>query len=167
MNLLIRPERSGDAGVIRRIIERASKSAPRLDVTEQDIVRRLRAADAMTVSLVAELDGLVRGHVAASPVTVGGRAVGWHGLGPLAVEPTVQGLGLGSALVRECLSELQASGSRGCVVLGDPDFYGRSGFGRQHRLTCADAPAEYFMAMAFSGKAPEGPVAYHPAFGGA
>lgn len=167
MKLLVRPERSGDAGIIRRIIERAFADAPHREGTEQDIVRLLRAADAMTVSLVAELDGLVRGHVAASPVTVEGRAVGWHGLGPLAVEPTVQGLGLGSALVRECLSELQASGSRGCVVLGNPAFYGRFGFRRPHRLTFADAPAEYFMAMAFSGKAPEGVVAYHPAFGGA
>lgn len=167
MNVSIRPERPGDAPVIRRIIERAFATAAHSDGTEHEIVRRLRAADALTVSLVAELDGQVRGHVAASPITVSGRASTWHGLGPVAVEPSVQGLGLGGSLVRECLSALKVAGSTGCVVLGDPLFYERFGFRRESGLTYAGAPAEYFMALVFSGAVSQGAVAYHPAFGDA
>jgi putative acetyltransferase len=86
MKLLIRLERSGDAGVIRRIIERAFAAAPHRECREQDIVCRLRAADAMTFSLVAELDGLVRGHVAAFPATAAGRAIA----GPLSRAPLIK-----------------------------------------------------------------------------
>lgn len=166
MNVLTRPERPSDAPVIRRIIERAFAAAAHSDGTEHEVVRRLRAADALTVSLVAELDGQVRGHVAASPIIVAGRISTWHGLGPVAVEPIVQGMGLGSSLVRECLSALRAAGSKGCVVLGDPAFYARFGFRQEPKLTYAGAPAEYFMALAFDGPVPNGSVAYHPAFAG-
>jgi putative acetyltransferase len=118
----------------------------------------------MTISLVAEADGVVIGHIAFSPVTVDGRNEGWFGLGPVSVDPDRQGNGIGSRLVLEGLALLKANGAKGCVVLGDPHLYMRFGFEQNPRLRYEGVPPEYFMEQAFEFPVPEGCVAYHPAF---
>src|SRR5690606_36329603 len=80
--------------------------------TESSIIAALRRAGALAVSLVAEADGEVVGHVAFSPVKIGrapedsdgGELTGWYGLGPLSVSPARQRHGIGSALVRAGLA---------------------------------------------------------------
>ena len=88
----------------------------------------------------------------------------WYGLGPVAVAPRDQGHGVGSALIRAGLAELAERGAAGCVVLGEPDYYGRFGFRNDGELRYADAPPQYFQSLPFGDDAPKGEVRYHPSF---
>ncbi|MEQ9812738.1 MAG: N-acetyltransferase [Azospirillaceae bacterium] len=160
----IRDEAPADRAVIRQIIEAAFAGTPHGSGTEGAIVDALRETGTLTVSLVAEADGQIVGHVALSPVTVAGEDVGWFGLGPVSVRPERQGQGIGGALVRAGLTRLRAQGARGCVVLGDPGYYRRFGFTHDPALRFAGAPPEYFLRLSFSGTPPAGEVIYQPAF---
>jgi putative acetyltransferase len=162
----IRPEAPGDHAAIGAVTGAAFAGAAHASGTEAAIVEALRAAGALTLSLVAVAEGEIVGHAAFSPVMVAGRAVGWFGLGPVSVRPDRQGEGIGSALIRDGLSRLEAAGGRGCVVLGDPAFYRRFGFEQDPGLRYEAAPAEYFLRRVLRGAGPVGRVGYHPAFGG-
>ncbi|WP_374442753.1 GNAT family N-acetyltransferase [Stella sp.] len=165
MATTIRLERPGDAPAIAAVVRTAFAGARHRSGTEAAIVAALRAAGALTLSLVASEDGDLVGHVAFSPVTVDGRAVGWFGLGPVAVRPDRQGGGIGQALIREGLDRLRRLGAAGCVVLGAPGFYARFGFVTDAGLRYGGAPPEYFQRLAFTGgPPPAGEVAYHPGF---
>ena len=164
--MILRRETPGDTEAIRTLTEEAFRTAPHADGTEHVIIDRLRAAGALALSLVAEIDGVVAGHVAFSPVTVSDGRAGWYGLGPIAVAPAHQGKGIGSALVRTGLAHLRAGGAVGCVLLGDPAFYGRFGFAAGPALTLEGVPPAYFLYVAFSPVYGEGTVSYHPAFYG-
>ena len=159
-----RSETPSDAPVIARVVARAFEGHPHSSGTEAQIIRNLRASNVLSVCLVAEVNGQVRGYVAASPVKVEGQSSSWYGLGPVAVDPTVQGMGTGSLLVTECLAQLRSLGGAGCVVLGEPSFYGRFGFKPSTGLTYRGAPPEYFMALSFGAAIPCGEVTYHAAF---
>jgi putative acetyltransferase len=163
-NAQIRPETPSDATAIREVTQAAFAKAEHSSGTEGAIVDALRQAEAMTISLVAEADGVVIGHIAFSPITVDGRNEGWFGLGPVSVDPDHQGNGIGSRLVHEGLALLKAKGAKGCVVLGDPHFYLRFGFEQDPRIRYEGVPPEYFMAQTFEFPMPEGSVAYHQAF---
>ena len=147
------------------VITSAFLEAEHSDRNEAKIVERLRDAAALTVSLVATDDDRIIGHVAFSPVTVDGRSDGWFGLGPVAVVPDRQGHGIGSALIEAGLDQLRVRGSRGCVVLGEPAYYGRFGFVHDANLSLAGVPAEYFQSLLFNEQPCAGLVEYHPAFG--
>lgn len=95
----------------------------------------------------------------------GGTACSWFGLGPVAVLPDCQGKGIGAALVEHGLSALRKRRAAGCVVLGEPAYYGRFGFRAQEGLYYPGPPPDYFMALVFHGALPLGVVAYDPAFG--
>ena len=125
MSLTIRAEEAGDEPAIAALITKTFATAPHSDGTEADIVDALRTAGALTISLVAEVDGKLVGHVAFSPVTIGGENRGCFGLGPVAVLPERQGQGIGSALIQAGLEELRDKGACGCVVLGEPSYYSR------------------------------------------
>lgn len=160
----IRSERPEDAAAIDQIIEAAFEPIPNSG-TEARIVRALREAGALTISLVAaDDDGRLVGHVAFSPVRLDGRPGQWYGLGPVAVDPRLQRLGIGSALIREGLARLVALGAEGCVVLGEPDYYGRFGFAADPELTYLGYVTPYFQRLVFNGEPPKGDVSYHPAF---
>lgn len=124
----VRHECPGDENAIARLITAAFLEAEHRDGTEADIVESLRAANALTVSLVATNEAGIIGHVAFSPVTVDGRGVGWFGLGPVSVSPPKQGQGIGTRLIEDGMVHLCEQGAKGCVVLGDPAFYSRFGF---------------------------------------
>ncbi len=115
----IRSETPDDITAIRALTARAFAGHPHSDGSEPAIIDRLRLADALTLSLVAEQDGAPVGHLALSPVDWEG-GHGWFGLGPVSVDPSHQGKGIGSALIRQALEHLQAAGFSGCVVAGDP-----------------------------------------------
>nr|WP_217987790.1 N-acetyltransferase [Halomonas salipaludis] len=160
----LRPETPHDASVIEAVTVAAFRAAPHSDHTEQHIVRALRAAGALSVSLVAECDDEVVGYVAASPVVISDGAPDWFGLGPVSVLPGWQGRGVGSALVEACLARLQGRGAQGCVVLGEPGYYTRFGFRVVPGLVLPGVPPEYFTALAWGDDFPQGEVSYHPAF---
>jgi putative acetyltransferase len=161
----IRPEQPGEEEAISSIVTSAFATAEHSDGTEAAIVERLRKAEALTLSLVAEVGGEPVGHVAFSPVMIDGRHLGWFGLGPVAVRPDQQGLGIGSALIREGLERLAHLGAAGCVLVGEPAYYGRFGFAADAELKYPVVPAEFFLALGFTDEKPKGVVAYHPAFG--
>jgi putative acetyltransferase len=97
---------------------------------EAKLVDALRAANAATVSLVAECDGRVIGHILFSPVRVEGEGGAFvaQGLAPMAVDPGCQRAGVGSALVRAGLDACRDAGHAIVFVLGHPDYYQRFGF---------------------------------------
>ena len=134
--------------------------------TEQDIIDRLRADGALSFSLVGEVDGQIVAHVALSAVQIDGQDLGWFGLGPVSVAPDQQGKGFGRAIIEAGLREIKAMGAKGCVVLGDPNYYGKFGLKSDEGLMFEGVPPEYFMALAFEGDLPKGPVTYHSAFYG-
>lgn len=163
-DLLIRPETPADADAIRELTTAAFLTAEHASGTEAAIVDALRAAGALTLSLVAETEGEVIGHVAFSPVSITGRAGDWFGLGPVSVRPDRQRGGVGRALIEQGLAVLKAQGADGCVVLGDPAYYRRFGFANDPALIFADIPPPYFQRIVFRGASPGGQVAYHRAF---
>lgn len=160
----IRPEEPTDAAAIRALTEAAFAGAEHTSGTEGAIVDALRAAGALTLSLVAEQDGAIVGHAAFSPVRIEGEDSCWFGLGPVSVAPDRQGGGIGAELIREGLSVLQNRDAAGCVVLGDPAYYGRFGFTSDHALRYPGVPAQYFQSLQWSGDPAAGEVAYHPGF---
>ena len=160
----IRPERPEDAAAIHDLTARAFRDMPFSSQTEAAIVDALRDAGAMTLSLVAEDGGQIVGHVAFSPVTIDGEAGGWYGLGPVSVEPERQKAGIGKALIREGLEQLQKAGAHGCVLVGEPGYYQRFGFASDPALKYADVPGEYVQRLVFKGAPPAGEITYHAAF---
>ncbi|WP_028031937.1 GNAT family N-acetyltransferase [Gemmobacter nectariphilus] len=160
----IRNERPTDGAAIRALTTAAFATAPHSSGTEAAIVDALRTGGALHLSLVADEGGAILGHVAFSPVSLTPQAQGWFGLGPISVAPGHQRSGIGSALIRQGLAALRAQGAAGCVVLGDPRYYGRFGF-VVGGLRYPGPPAAYFQALAFDGPVPDGLVSYDPAFG--
>jgi putative acetyltransferase len=161
----IRPETSRDIQAVEALTIAAFAGKPYSQQTEQLVVNGLRDAGSLLISLVAEMDDQIVGHVAFSPVTINGEDKGWHALGPISVLPEFQLQGIGSQLVREGLSSIQALGSRGCVLEGNPQYYRRFGFKTIPGLFYEGAPAaEYFMALPFGDVIPQGAVEFHQAF---
>lgn len=157
-----------DLEAIRRVNQLAFEGP-----VEADIVDALRDAGAVVASLVADLDGVVVGHILFSPVTVetANQECAIAGLAPMAVVPSHQHTGIGSELVREGLARCRAAGYRAVVVLGHPGYYPRFGFSvaAERGLHCAwPVRPEAFMALELTPHALNGilgQVAYHAAFG--
>lgn len=171
MTLEFRIETPADVSAIDALTTAAFLHAPHTSHTEQLIVNALRQASQLTLSLLAEKDRRLVGHVAISPVTVSSRAgdgkasTGWYGLGPISVAPDCQRQGIGTHLMEQVLMQLRQMGAAGCVLVGDPHFYNRFGFRPQSALVLPDVPAEYFMALAFGDEVPAGVVSFHTTFG--
>ncbi len=164
MTITIRPEAPGDEDPIEQVTRRAFLSHPYSHQTEQFIIRALRAAQALSLSLVAAEAGRIVGHVAFSPLTVGDGSAGWYGLGPISVEPERQGQGIGRALVEQGLAELRKLGANGCVLVGDPAFYTRFGFGNDPALVLEGVPPQFVLSLALGGLSARGRVGFHAAF---
>jgi putative acetyltransferase len=162
--LIIRDETEADVAAIAALTEAAFASLDISSHTEQFIIAALRAANALTVSLVAETDGLVVGHIAFSPVRIADGTEGWHGLGPVSVLPERQRRRIGAALIREGLARLRASGAKGCCLVGHPEYYPRFGFSNAPGLFHEGVPPEVFFALSFDGNTPQGEVRFHEAF---
>lgn len=163
--ITIRPEKLGDEAAIDAVTQAAFDAADHADGNEAQIVRQLRRDGDLALSLVAEDGEDLVGHIALSPVSVSDDTPGWFGLGPVSVEPAVQGKGVGSALVRRAIADLRQRGARGVVLLGDPAFYAAFGFVAVADLVLPGAPPEYFQALLLDGEWPRGTIAYAPAFG--
>lgn len=160
----IRQEKPSDAESIKSVITTAFETANHSNQNEASIVTILRKANALTLSLVVELDGNIVGHVAVSPVSISDGTDTWFGIGPLSVIPSCQGFGIGSKLLLSALVELKKIGAGGCVLVGEPDYYSRFGFKAIPSLTYSGAPSDYFMGLQILEAWPQGEVSYHPAF---
>ena len=163
----IRSQRSADAPSVRAVNLAAFETS-----TEADLVELLSAQASPLVSLVAEEVGAIVGHILVSPVTLPGQPdLTIMGLAPMAVVPSCQRRGIGSALVRAGLRDCKQLGFDAIVVLGHAQYYPRFGFQTASRLglDCEyDVPDDVFMALELrpgilTGKS--GTIQYHPAFG--
>ncbi|RUL98736.1 GNAT family N-acetyltransferase [Rhizobium chutanense] len=162
--MLIRDETPDDIDAIHDLTSTAFKPMPYSDGTEAEIIRRLRAAGDLTISLVAEQDGEVLGHVAFSPVTIDGAQDGWFGLGPISVKPERQRQGVGKALIARGLELLRETGASGCVLIGNPDIYSRVGFSSDGQLKYLDLDTRLVQRIVLRGFPPSGTLRFAPAF---
>ena len=160
----IRKETVTDIEAITEVTIAAFRTLPISNHTEQFIINALRNANALTISLVAEVDGRVVGHIAFSPVTISDGSPNWYGLGPVSVSPEYQKQGIGKSLVNEGLSLLKAMGGKGCALVGDPAYYQRFGFRNIPSLIYDDIPQEVFLALQFDNEIPQGTVVFHEGF---
>ena len=164
LKIIIREEKEADAGVISEVTIAAFRTMEISSHTEQFIVEALRAAKALTLSLVAETDGRVVGHIAFSPVTISDGTADWYGLGPVSVLPAYQQRGIGKALIETGLSRLKNLSAKGCCLVGHPQYYRKFGFENPAGLMIEGVPEEVFFALSFDGRIPQGTVTFHKAF---
>jgi putative acetyltransferase len=162
--IVIRNEMDDDVSTITEVTIAAFKTLAISNHTEQFIIEALRAADALTVSLVAEVNGRVIGHIAFSPVTISDGTPNWYGLGPVSVLPEHQRRGIGKALIWEGLSRLKELNARGCCLVGHPDYYKKFGFKNISGLMLEGVPQEVFFTLPFDGHTPQGIVTFHEGF---
>ena len=162
--MIIRKETVADVAAITEVTIAAFKNHPISKHTEQFIINALRDANALTVSLVAEIDGRVVGHIAFSPVVISDDTKDWYGLGPVSVLPDYQKQGIGKSLINEGLSLLKDKGGKGCALVGDPNYYKRFGFKNYPELVHDGVPQEVFLALPFNEKVPQGTIVFHEGF---
>ncbi|WDZ85970.1 GNAT family N-acetyltransferase [Micromonospora cathayae] len=134
--LRLRPEGPADAEPIRRVLAGAF-ARPDLPVPpEVGLVDELRRSDAWIpeLSMVAEYGGEIAGYALLSRVRVNPGQFPALALGPVAVAPNRQRIGLGASVVQAALEAATELGEQLVVVLGDPAYYRRFGFGPADRL---------------------------------
>lgn len=168
--VMIRRENEDDHKVIHNVVKAAFESAENKDGNEPDLVDALRRGNSYIpeLSLVAETDGIIAGHIMFTKAWVGEIKV--VALAPLSVLPEQQRKGIGTALIKEGHRIAAELGFPYSVVLGSENYYPRSGytpadvFGIQAPF---DVPRENFMACKLNTEAPEiyGTMRYAPEFG--
>lgn len=157
--MFLRDEAPGDEAAIRALL-RDCFGGP----DEADLVDHLRAAGDALVSLIAEEDGAIVGHVLLSPLAAPFPALA---LAPLGVAEGYRRQGIGDALVRAAVARAAAMGWRAIFVLGDPAYYQRFGFAAEHAAGFASPYAgAHFMALPLGGDLPvlRGAIRHAPAF---
>jgi putative acetyltransferase len=162
--IVIRNETEADRSAITEVTVAAFKTLEISQHTEQFIIEALRADKALTVSLVADGDGRIMGHIAFSPVTISGGTRNWYALGPVSVLPAYQRQGIGKALIQEGLSRLKGMNAQGCCLVGHPIYYRKFGFKNMSGLVYEGVPSEVFFALPFNGQTPQGTVTFHEGF---
>ena len=155
--ITIRYEAPGDEAGIRRVNREAFEQP-----VEADIVDVLRENCDNLVSLVAEREGEIVGHILFSPAVANSqdRTIVGMGLAPMCVLPVFHRRGIGSSLVEKGLEELRARGCPFVIVLGHSDYYPRFGFEKasERGLTCQwdGVPDEAFMVLVLDESAMKG-----------
>jgi putative acetyltransferase len=162
--LVLREETIADFDAITEVTIAAFKNLPVSNHTEQFIISALRDADVLTISLVAEIDSRVVGHIAFSPVIISDGTKDWYGLGPISVLPEYQKQGIGKSLIKKGLSLLKNLGGQGCALVGDLNYYKRFGFRNYPELVHEGIPQEVFLALPFNEKVPKGTIEFHKGF---
>jgi putative acetyltransferase len=160
----IRSETASDIEAISNVTLAAFQNLAISNHTEQFIIKALRNANALTLSLVAEVDGKVVGHIAFSPITISDGSLNWYGLGPISVLPEYQKQGIGKSLILKGLSVLKDKGGQGCALVGEPNYYKRFRFKNIQGLIHEGIPQEVFLALPFGKNIPQGTVAFHEGF---
>lgn len=170
-DLVVRPAKAADAEVVDSVIRAAFAGTDFGHQGEAELVRMIETDGDALVSLVAERDGVVVGHVLFSRMDVeaDGTALSAAGLAPVSVAPGSQGQGIGDALIRAGLGALREQGVAASFVLGHEGYYPRFGYspGLAARFASPFA-GPHFMAMMLDSDAPwplGGRADYAPAFG--
>lgn len=174
MDIKIRQEQTKDYDTIHKVVELAFRDMEESDHSEPFLVDRLRQTDAFIpeLSLVAEADGTIIGHILLTKVHIvsENKSVPSLGLAPVSVLPEYQNQGVGSALIREAHKRAAELGYGSIVLLGHKDYYPRFGykpavsFGIEFPF---DVPYEYCMAAELrpgSLKGVQGMIQYAPPF---
>lgn len=164
MNTVVRDETSADYAAIFDLTKRAFAPMPFSDGDEQHLINALRQDDALAISMVAVRKELLVGHIAFSPAKSTESNSNWFALGPIAVEPELQGQRIGSALIDAGIQRLTRMGASGCILTGDPNYYSRFGFKPFPNLCPSGEPPEYFMILPLGCAAPSSIVKFHPLF---
>ncbi|MEX0729454.1 MAG: N-acetyltransferase [Aquisalimonadaceae bacterium] len=164
--MLIRNEEEKDWAAVY-VVNASAFESP----AEARLVDAIRRDVRSTVSLVAEENKEVVGHIMFSPVSLTGHpGLKIMGLAPMAVLPAYQNRGIGTALVRAGLERCRDCEFGAVVVLGHPAYYPRFGFSPSTRfgIGCEyDAPEEAFMVVELKPnylRDNVGIIKYHPAF---
>ncbi len=171
----LRSETAADYAAVEALVKSAFEHAPHSDGSEHLLVARLRASAAFipALSIVAEHKGELVGYIllTSNGICSQTQCHTTLALAPLAVLPSLQRQGVGTALMGKAHAVAKKLGYGSIIVLGDPAYYGRFGY-----LPCSnfgitlpfEAPAEYMMAKELtpdSLKEISGEVCYDPAFG--
>lgn len=162
---VIRPEKAGDRDAIHALVAAAFGQSD-----EADLVERLRDADALSVSVVAVVSGVVRAHACVSPMGAcdASGVPGVFALAPVSVSPETQGQGLGILITQAAIDLTSKQGAACLTVLGDPTFYGRFGFRPAADFGLQAEAGEFgeaFMVLVLGADGvPTGTYRWHPAF---
>lgn len=162
--MILRKERASDIEAIGDVPKAAFSTVAISKQAEQYIIKTLRAAGALSISLVAEIDAKVVGHAAFSPATISDGSTGWYDLGSVSVLPEHQRQGIGKSLTNKGLTRLKGLGAQGCALVGDPNYYKQLGFRNYPGLVYKGVPQEVFVALPFFEKVPQGTAVFHDAF---
>ena len=169
MPCTLRPECPADHAAIHELVRLAFAQAEHSDGDEHHLVDRLRRSQEYLpeLSLVAEEDGQLVGHIMFTRLSIDGVAA--LALAPVSVLPTHQGKGLGSALIRHGHAVARDLGWHFVVVLGHAGYYPRFGYKPASLFGIRppfDVPDDVFMAVNL-GSGPDllpGLASYSPAF---
>ncbi len=164
LHFILRPETPADIPAICEVTQAAFKTLEISNQTEHLVVNALRDAGCLTLSLVADQNGRVIGHIAFSPITISDGTQNWFGLGPVSVLPAYQRQGVGKALINEGLTQLKNIGAQGCCLVGHPEYYTQFGFKNSTQIFYPGVPSEAFFCLAFNERNPHGEVSFHDAF---
>lgn len=168
--MTIRPEIPSDYTAVYSLIQKSFASAEHRDGNEQDLAVALRKSEAFVpeLSLVAEIDGKLAGHILFTEIKIGeAKALA---LAPLAVLPEYQKMGVGSALIKAGHEKAKELGYSCSIVLGSENYYPKFGYVPADRYDIKapfDVPSENFMVCWFSevNASVKGTVKYDKAFG--
>ena len=155
----IRKENVSEADQITNIHDLAFKGPD-----EGKIVEALRKSSNLTISLVCEIDGKLAGHIAYSPIKNKDNETIGTGLAPVAVLPSMQKQGIGSALIEQGNRDALGMGFKKIFVLGDPGYYRRFAFmlAREYNYYCEyDPEGDHFMVLGAEAKEPKKTVVYY------
>ncbi len=149
----IRQEIQDDYAVTENLIQEAFLNAEFSNHKEHILVHKLRYTEAFVpqLSLIAELDNHIAGHILFTKVKIEGRITKDSlVLAPLSVLPKVQRQGIGSRLLKYGMEKAKELGFESVIVLGHPQYYKKFGFMNASRwnVKCPfDVPDDVFMAL--------------------
>jgi putative acetyltransferase len=163
----IREERPDDVEEIWQVNSEAFETS-----AEANLVNSLRDSGCTFVSLVAEIEGKIVGHILFTPVKLSGNGntLKLMGLAPMSVLKPFQNKGIGSELVKAGLELLKSQGYDAVVVLGHPEYYPRFNFVPSITYDIKseyDVPDDVFMILELAPGSLDnhkGIVKYHQAF---
>ena len=168
--MIIRQEHNKEFHSIYALVKAAFESAEHADGNEPDLVNALRKSDSYIpeLSLVAEIDGKIVGHIMFTKLKIGNQVQ--LALAPLSVLPDYQKQGIGTALIQEGHTRARALGYEYSVVLGSEKYYPKSGYSPAEGFGIKapfDVPSENFMACMLNETGVEihGTIKYAPEFG--
>ena len=150
MNVVIRQELENDHEAVYQVVKSAFEKMELANGDEQDLVNRLRKSEAFIpeLSLVAELDGQIIGHILFTRMKIGDHPS--LALAPVAVLPEYQGQGVGGKLIVEGHRIAKELGYGSVILVGHSSYYPRFGYrpASQWKITAPfEVPNEAFMVM--------------------